>query len=166
MERSATRADRGRSVRTITTPDGPVVRAPFLGGTWHGRGRDYRRRRRIATAVVLIVTLLAVALSSLFVVGLARPGTLPARLFASAYGLTVLAGLALGRTWVAQAPARPRWADDGLTTSLGITIFLLVPVLAGFGIALLPELFGADFPGERRARELTAMLRTTAASNR
>ncbi|MCP3784638.1 hypothetical protein NLX85_14790 [Micromonospora sp. A3M-1-15] len=166
MKRGATHADWSRYVRTVATPDGPVVLAPFVGGTWRGRGRDYRRRRRIATAAVLTVTLLAVALSSLFVVGLARPGTLPARLFASAYGLTVLAGLALGRRWVARAPTRPRWADDGLTASLGITIFLLVPVLAGFGIALLPSLIAADFPGERRARELTTMLRSTSASNR
>lgn len=166
MKRGAPHADWGRYVRTIATPNGPIVLAPFVGGTWHRRGSEYRRRRRIATASVLVVTLLAVALSALFVVGLARPGTMPARLFASAYGLTALAGLALGRKWIAQAPTRPRWADDGLTASLGITIFLLIPVLAGFGIALLPGLFAADFPGERRARELTTMLRNTTTSNR
>jgi hypothetical protein len=37
-------------------------------------------------------------------------------------------------------------------------LFLLMPALAGFGIAVLPTLFGHDFPGEQRARELTALL--------
>jgi hypothetical protein len=53
------------------------------------------------------------------------PTPLPARLFAAAYGLTVLAGLARGRKWVTQAPIWPGQANGGLGAPLATAVFRL-----------------------------------------
>jgi hypothetical protein len=37
-------------------------------------------------------------------------------------------------------------------------LFLLMPFVAGFGLAIVPALFHHDFPGEQRARKLTKQL--------
>ncbi|MEV4513614.1 hypothetical protein AB0K00_32180 [Dactylosporangium sp. NPDC049525] len=158
MPRGATHPDHERYVRTILTGDGPVVLAPFIGATWTARGRAYRRRRRTATAFILAGTVLCGALSAMFVAGLARPHTATATVLAAAYASTVLGGVFLGRRWIRQAPSRPRWADDGVSAPFGFLVLLLVPVAAGFGIAVLPALFAHDFPGEGRARALTSAL--------
>jgi hypothetical protein len=138
------------------TGDGRVVLAPFIGATWTARDGAYRRRRRIATACIVAGTVLAAGLSAAFVAGIARSHTVTATVGAAVYASTVLGGLFLGRRWLRQAPGRPGWADDGFSAPIGFLVLLLVPVAAGFGLAVLPALFAPDFPGERRARAMTS----------
>jgi hypothetical protein len=135
-----------------------LVLAPFIHTTWVTRDRAYRRRRRVATVGLAAATAAATAFSVLFVIGLARPRTLPAEVFATGYGLLALAGLWVGRRWLARVPARPGWTREGGGILIGAALFLLMPLLAGFGLAVIPALFRHDFPGEQRARELTAAL--------
>lgn len=132
-----------------------VVAAPFIRATWLNRDEVYRRRRQVATAVIITLTVAAVVLSVTFVAGLARPRTVPATLFSTGYGLLILVGLRAGRRWLTRVPARPNWTRDGGGVLIGAAVFLLMPILAGFGLAILPALLHRDFPGERRARELT-----------
>jgi hypothetical protein len=153
----STGSDRDLYVGTARVNGQRIVLAPFIRAAWLNRDAAYRRRRRVVTVVFLAATAAATAVSVLFVIGLARPHTVPATVFATAYGLLVLVGMWAGRRWLARAPAQPRWTRDG-GILLGAALFLLTPVLAGFGLAVVPALFQHDFPGERRARELTRHL--------
>ena len=58
-----------------------VVVAPFIRASWVNRDEVYRRRRYVATAVILTVTVVATVLSVVFVVGLVRPRTVPPHCF-------------------------------------------------------------------------------------
>jgi hypothetical protein len=103
-----------------------------------------------------LLTAAAVVLSVPYVRAIARSGSTPAVVFAVLYALLVVPGVVLGRRWVAVTPGRRRADTMGYW---GPTYFFLMPVAAGIGLAVLPELARADFPGERRARELTATWR-------
>jgi hypothetical protein len=135
-----------------------IVLAPFINAAWVHRDAVYRRRRRFVTAAIVAATAAAAAMSVVFVIGLARPRTVPATVCAIVYGLLALFGLRAGRRWLARAPARSRWTRDGGGLLLGAALFLLMPFVAGFGLAIVPALFHHDFPGEQRARELTKQL--------
>lgn len=141
--------------RTTSTPDGPVVHAPFIRDAWTARDARYWRRRVAATAAWIGLTAVAVGLAVLYVRAIARSGSTPAVVFAVLYALLVVPGAFVGRRWVAAAPGR-----RGNTIGYwGPTYFFLMPVAAGVGLAVLPDLVRADFLGERRARELTASWR-------
>jgi hypothetical protein len=141
--------------RTVDTPDGPVVLVPFLRDSWLVRDTRYRRRRAVGTAAWVMLTVATVGLSAFYVWGLSRSGTVPAVVFASVYGLLVVPGLVAGRRWLKRTPGRTHTSRLGVW---GPTIFVFMPVFAGFGLAVLPALAGADFPGERTARQLTAKI--------
>jgi membrane protease YdiL (CAAX protease family) len=154
----STGGDANLYVRTDSVSGQRIVLAPFIHTAWVHRDAGYRRRRRIVTAAIVAATAAATALSVLFVIGLARPRTVLATVFAIAYGLLALVGLWAGRRWLRRAPARARWTRDGGGLVLGAALFLLMPFVAGFGLAIVPALFHHDFPGEQRARELTEQL--------
>jgi hypothetical protein len=151
-------ADQGGYLPVAATADGLVVRAPFVGASWHDRGSVYRRRRALATVAIAALTLLAVALTVLFVAALARSDSWAARLAAVMYALMSIPGAVLGRRWLNRTPVRAQRASDRFVSPLGLLLFVFLPVLAGAGLAILPALVGKDFPGERLARELTAAI--------
>jgi hypothetical protein len=154
---SPVRDDKARlRLRTRRTLDGPVVLVPFLRDAWMNRDTRYRRRRAVVTLLGILVTAVTVALSALYIWAVARSGSTPAKVFATVYGLLVVPGWIVGRRWLSRLPGRAADATIGLW---GPTYFLLMPVAAGIGLAMLTALFGRDFPGERTARELTAAWR-------
>jgi hypothetical protein len=158
MRRGKAASEREIRVRTTVVHGRPAVVVPFIGTLWLQRGAAYQRRRRLAAAAFGGVSVTATALSALFIAGLARPATAAAFAAATGYGLLVVVGVVVGRRWLVRTPARSRWASDGISGMLGVLLFVFVPVLAGFGLAVLPAMFGRQFPGEQRARELSDLL--------
>jgi hypothetical protein len=134
---------------------GGVVPVPFLGTTWQERGGAYWRRRVGAVALFLLLTAIVGGIATGFTVGILRgAGVIPAVI----YDLTLLPGVWMGLHQIGRAPMAGRGAPR-VVYPAGCLAFVVAPFALGVCLAVLGAMFGRDFIGERRAREVTAQLR-------
>jgi hypothetical protein len=138
---------------------GGVVPVPFLGTTWRQRGPAYWRRRAGAVTLFAMLTLVVGVIAAGFTVGIVKgTGARPIGIaLAMVYDLTVLLGLRTGLRQVARAPDDRRGAPR-VVFPAGCLAFVIAPFAVGVCLAVLGSMFGRDFIGERRAREVTARL--------
>ncbi|MDT5036500.1 MAG: hypothetical protein QOE03_1685 [Micromonosporaceae bacterium] len=138
-----------------------VVPVPFLGATWQERRGAYWRRRIGAAALMFFMTLFVGAIAAGFALGIAGGvGHGTAGIIAAvAYSLTAVPGFLLGRRKVARAPLDDRGAVPSMAMPVGCLAFVVTPFVVGLSLAVLLSMFGRDFIGERRAREITAGMR-------
>jgi len=133
---------------------GGVVPVPFLGTTWQQRGGAYWRRRAGAVALFLLLTAIVGGIAAGFTVGILRgAGVVPAVI----YDLTLLPGVWMGLHQVGRAPLNARRAAR-VAYPAGCLAFVVAPFALGASLAVLAAMFGRDFIGERRARDVTAGL--------
>jgi hypothetical protein len=133
---------------------GGVVPVPFLGTTWQQRGGAYWRRRVGAVALFLLLTAIVGGIAAGFTVGIVK-GAGP--IAGVIYGLTLLPGIWVGARQVGRAPLNTRGAPR-VAYPAGCLAFVVAPFALGVCLAVLGAMFGRDFIGERRAREVTAQL--------
>lgn len=133
---------------------GGVVPVPFLGTTWQQRGGAYWRRRVGAVALFLLLTAIVGGIAAGFTVGIVK-GAGP--IAGAIYGLTLLPGIWVGARQVGRAPLNARGAPR-VAYPAGCLAFVVAPFALGVCLAVLGAMFGRDFIGERRAREVTAQL--------
>lgn len=133
---------------------GGVVPVPFLGTTWQERGGAYWRRRVGAVALFLLLTAIVGGIAAGFTVGVLKgAGVIPAVI----YGLTLLPGVWVGLRQIGRAPLAGRGAPR-VVYPAGCLAFVVAPFAFGVCLTVLGAMFGRDFIGERRAREVTAQL--------
>jgi hypothetical protein len=132
---------------------GGVVPVPFLGTTWQQRGGAYWRRRVGAVALFLLLTVIVGFIAAGFTVGIAKgAGAVPAVI----YDLTLLPGIWVGARQVGRAPLSGRGGAPRVVYPAGCLAFVIAPFALGVCLAVLGSMFGPNFIGERRAREVTA----------
>ncbi len=134
---------------------GGVVPVPFLGTTWQQRGGAYWRRRVGAVALFLLLTAIVGGIAAGFTVGIVK-GAGP--IAGAIYGLTLLPGIWVGARQVGRAPLAGRGGAPRVVYPAGCLAFVVAPFALGVCLAVLAAMFGRDFIGEARARELTATL--------
>ena len=133
-----------------------VIPVPFLGQTWRTRGAAYWRRRVGAVVLMLLLLALVGGMAVGFTIGIVGAGDDALRIaLAMLYGLTAVAGVRSGRRAVAAAPLDSRRGGPGTVAPNGLLAFVLAPYGAGFVLTLLAAMFGREFIGERRAREMS-----------
>lgn len=133
-----------------------VIPVPFLGQTWPTRGAAYWRRRVGAVVVMLLVLALVGGMAVGFTIGIVGPGDDVIRIaLAVLYDLTAVAGVRTGLRKIAAAPLDDRRGGPGTFVPNGLLAFVLAPFGAGLVLTILLAMFGRDFIGERRARELS-----------
>ncbi len=139
---------------------GNVVPVPFLGTTWQDRGPAYWRRRVGTVALFVFLILVVGGMAAGFAAGVlaGAHGPLRVGLLAVCVLLAVL-GFVAGRRQVARMPYNPAQAAPRTVAPSGCLAFLLAPFGFGLCLGVLVSLFGRLFPGEERARKLTATLR-------
>ena len=138
-----------------------VVPVPFLGTTWQRRGSAYWRRRVGAVILLVVATLFVGAVAASFTAGIiAGIGHQPAGIaVGTVYALVAVPGFIDGRRRVAKAPIDNRGRAPRTAVPFGCLALILAPFSFGLVLAVLLSMFGRDFTGERRAREITASLR-------
>ena len=121
---------------------------------WQQRGGAYWRRRVGAVALFLLLTAVVGGIAAGFTVGILRgAGVVPAVI----YDLTLLPGVWVGLRQLGRAPLNRRGAPR-VVYPAGCLAFVVAPFAVGICLAVLGAMFGRDFIGERRAREVTAGL--------
>ncbi len=138
-----------------------VVPVPFLGTTWRHRGRAYWRRRVGAVILLVALTVFVGAIATAFTAGIiAGIGHRPAgAIVGTLYALVAIPGFIDGRRRVAKAPIDNRGRAPRTAVPFGCLALILAPFSFGLALAVLLSMFGHDFTGERRAREITAGMR-------
>ncbi|WP_433610744.1 hypothetical protein ACQP2P_42150 [Dactylosporangium sp. CA-139114] len=141
------------------TPDGPAVALRWIGTTWLERGPRYRRRRALTAAAAVLGTLGGAAATVWMLSGAAaHASSRGEEVVGYLYAALVVPGVFWGRHWLRHVPTRERDAGRGLIVG-GPVLVVLLPLAVGFGLAVVPRLFGAQYPGEERARRATLELR-------
>ena len=135
---------------------GGVVPVPFLGTTWADRGAAYWRRRIGAALLMALLTLSAGFMASGFTYSFVKDGVL----IAVAYGSTSLLGIRTGLRLVRRAPIDDSQERASVIFGGGIGALIFSPFALGLVLVILLSMLRRDFPGERRARELTEQWRT------
>jgi hypothetical protein len=91
-----------------------------------------------------------------FTIGIVGNGSSAARIaLAVVYDLTVIAGVRSGRRKIAAAPLDDRAGGPRTFVPNGLLALVLAPYGTGLILTMLLAMFGADFIGERRAREVS-----------
>ncbi|WP_030438951.1 hypothetical protein [Actinoplanes subtropicus] len=133
-----------------------VIPVPFLGKTWLTRGAAYWRRRAGAVVVMVLALALVGGMTVGFTIGIVGDGSDAIRIaLAVLYDLTVVAGVRTGLRKIAAAPLDDRRGGPGTHVPNGLLAFVLAPFGTGLVLTILLAMFGRDFIGERRARELS-----------
>ena len=134
-----------------------VIPVPFLGQTWRTRGAAYWRRRVGAVVVMLLALGLVGGMAAGFTIGIVGDGDDVLRIvLAVLYDLTAVAGVRTGLRKIAAAPLDDRRGGAGTFVPSGVLAFVLAPFGTGLVLTILLAMFGRDFIGERRAREMTS----------
>jgi hypothetical protein len=147
-------------LRAAAQMHGGVVPVPFLGTTWQRRGAAYWRRRIGAVTLFVLLTAIVGAIS--FGLTLAILNGTHGQLgvvLAVVYDLTAVLGFLYGLRVVAKAPSTGRGAMPRIFVPIGPLAFILVPFDTGLCLAVLLSMFGRDFTGEARARQITESIR-------
>jgi hypothetical protein len=133
-----------------------VVPVPFLGTTWRTRGAAYWWRRVGAVALFIVLLAFVGALAVGFTLGIVGHAHEPVRIaLGVAYVGTAVPGFIVGRRRVrSQATGRPGYVPRTVFP-VALIAFLMGPFDTGLVLAILLTMFGHDFMGERRAREVT-----------
>ncbi|MEV6924709.1 hypothetical protein AB0M46_09390 [Dactylosporangium sp. NPDC051485] len=148
-----------RVFRVRNTPDGPAVTLRWIGTTWLERGPQYCRRRALtATAAVLGTLGGAAAVVWVLSGAAAHSSSRGEDVVGDVYAALVVPGVFWGRHWLRHAPTHERDAGRGLV-AFGSVLVVLLSLAVGFGLAVIPRLFGEQYPGEERARRATLELR-------
>nr|BFE65189.1 hypothetical protein GCM10020063_097150 [Dactylosporangium thailandense] len=148
-----------RVLHVRDTPDGPAVTLRWIGTTWLERGPQYRRRRALAAAAAVLGTLGGAAAMVWLLGGAAAHSSSRGEDVVSyVYAALVVPGVFWGRHWLRHAPTHERDAGRGII-AYGPVLLVLLPLAVGFGLAVIPRLFGEQYPGEERARHATLGLR-------
>jgi hypothetical protein len=135
---------------------GGVIPVPFLGPTWQARGGAYWRRRTGAVLLFVLALVLAGGMATGFTIGIVGDGHDAVRLvIAVGYCLTALAGVRAGLRMIARAPLDDRGGGPRTVFPSGVLALVLAPYGTGLVLTLLLAMFGRDFIGERRAREMS-----------
>ena len=138
-----------------------VVPVSFLGTTWQQHDGRYWLRRIGAIILLLVLTLFVGATAAGFTAGIiAGIGHQPAGVIVGTlYSLTAVPGFINGRHRVAKAPLDPRSRTPRTAFPSGCLALVFAPFSTGLALAVVAAMFGRDFLGERRAREVTQSLR-------
>jgi hypothetical protein len=150
--------DRDARLRLEARLHDGVIPVPFLGQTWRTRGPAYWRRR--VGAVVLMVPALALVggMAAGFTIGIVGDGDGDDAVriaLAVVYVLTAVAGVRSGLRKIAAAPLDDRAGGPGTVVPNGVLALVLAPYGTGLVLTILLAMFGRDFIGERRAREIS-----------
>ncbi|NJC69604.1 hypothetical protein HC031_07705 [Planosporangium thailandense] len=148
-------------LRAQAQMNGGVVPVPFLGTTWQQRGPAYWRRRIGAVVLFVFLTIFVGAFAVAFTLGILE-GTGHGPLgvvLAVLYDLTAVLGFGYGLRAVAKAPVIGRAWMPRVVVPIGCLAFVLMPFDTGLCLAMLLSMFGRDFMGEARARQITASIR-------
>jgi hypothetical protein len=139
--------------------DDGVVRVPFVGTSWQQRAGAYWCRRIGAVVLTLVLTVLfPVALSAGFVTGIVRGvGGAAGIVCGIVYGLVAVPGFLVGRRIARRLPLTDRRTPRFVLPS-GLFVLAFAPFAVGALAALMVPMFGGDFMGEDRAREVTEHL--------
>jgi hypothetical protein len=136
-----------------------VIPVPFLGQTWRTRGAAYWRRRVGAVVLMVLALALVGAMTVAFTVGIVGngdDGDDAVRIaLAVLYDLTAVAGVRTGLRKIAAAPLDDRRGGPATFFPNGLLAFVLAPFGTGLVLTILLAMFGRDFIGERRAREIS-----------
>ena len=137
-----------------------VVPVPFLGTTWQQHGAAYWRRRIGAVFLLTMLTLFVGAIAAAFTAGIvAGVGHQPAGVVVGIiYALVAVPGFVVGRQRAAKAPLDSRAVAPRTALPSGCLAFAFAPFSVGLALAVVLSMFGHDFMGEGRAREITANL--------
>jgi hypothetical protein len=148
-------------LRAQARMNGGVLPVPFLGTTWQQRGAAYWRRRVGAVALFVLLTLFVGAVAVGFTAAiLAGTGHGPVgAVLAVVYDLTAVLGFISGSRRVAKAPATGQGAVPRTFVPFGCLAFVLAPFGTGLCLAVLLSMFGHNFTGEVRARQVTESIR-------
>jgi len=135
-----------------------VIPVPFLGRTWPARGAAYWRRRVGAVALMLLALALVGGMAIGFTIGMVGDGDDAIRIaLAVLYDLTAVLGVRSGLRMIAAAPLTDRRGGPGTFFPNGLLAFVLAPFGTGLVLTILLAMFGRDFLGERRAREMSTL---------
>jgi len=135
-----------------------VIPVPFLGRTWPARGAAYWRRRVGAVALMLLALALVGGMAVGFTIGMVGDGDDAIRIaLAVLYDLTAVLGVRSGLRMIAAAPLTDRRGGPGTFFPNGLLAFVLAPFGTGLVLTILLAMFGRDFLGERRAREMSTL---------
>lgn len=133
-----------------------VIPVPFLGQTWQTRGAAYWRRRVGAVVLMLLLLALVGGMAAGFTIGIAGDGDDAIRIaLAVLYALTAVLGVRTGLRAIAAAPLDSRRGGPGTVFPNGLLALVLAPFGTGLVLTILLAMFGRDFIGERRAREMS-----------
>jgi hypothetical protein len=137
-----------------------VIPVPFLGTTWQQRGAAYWRRRSGAFVLLIVLTAFAGAIAAAFTGGIiAGVGHQPAGVAVGiVYALVAVPGFVVGRRRAAKAPLDSRAVAPRTALPSGCLAFVSAPFSVGLALAVVLSMFGHDFMGEGRAREVTGNL--------
>jgi hypothetical protein len=137
-----------------------VVPVSFLGTTWQQHDGRYWLRRIGAIILLLVLTLFVGAIAAGFTAGIiAGIGHQPAGIIVGTlYALTAVPGFINGRHRVAKAPLDRRGRAPRTAFPSGCLALVFAPFSTGLTFAVLAAMFGPDFLGEQRAREVTKTL--------
>ncbi|MFI7601988.1 hypothetical protein [Actinoplanes sp. NPDC049681] len=148
--------DRDTRLRLQARLNNGVVPVPFLGQTWQSRGSSYWRRRLGAVIVFLAALALVGGMAIGFTIGIVGAGDNPLRLvLAAVYDLTVVLGVRSGLRKIADAPLDTPAGTPRTFVPNGLLALALAPYGTGLIATMLIAMFGRDFLGERRAREIS-----------
>jgi hypothetical protein len=148
--------DRDTRLRLQARLHDGVIPVPFLGQTWQTRGPAYWRRRIGAVILFLLALGLVGGMAVGFTIGIVGNGSSAARIgLAVVYDLTVIAGVRSGLRKIAAAPLDDRAGGPRTFVPNGLLALVLAPYGTGLILTMLLAMFGADFIGERRAREVS-----------
>ena len=152
--------DRDTRLRLRARQNGGVVPVPFLGRTWQTRGGAYWRRRIGATALLLLLAVVASGIATGFTIGIVGDGHDVVRVVLGVlYVLTAIPGVRTGLRKIAEAPLDDR--STGLPRTFvpnGLLALIIAPYSAAAVITVFLGTFGRDFLGERAAREVTQQI--------
>ncbi|MCU7727852.1 hypothetical protein ODJ79_29395 [Actinoplanes sp. KI2] len=133
-----------------------VIPVPFLGQTWQARGPAYWRRRVGAVVLMVLALALVGGMAVGFTIGIVGDGDDAVRIaLAVVYDLTAVAGVRSGLRKIAAAPLDDRAGGPGTFFPNGLLALVLAPYGTGLVLTILLAMFGRDFIGERRAREMS-----------
>ncbi len=134
-----------------------VVPVPFLGTTWQTRNGSYWRRRVGAVIVFVLALGLVGGMAVGFTIGILGDRHDAIRVaMAVLYDLTVVLGVRSGLRKIAEAPLDERNGAPRTFAPSGLLALVLAPYGTGLIATILIAMFGHDFIGERRARDITA----------
>ncbi|WP_433052088.1 hypothetical protein [Dactylosporangium sp. CS-033363] len=143
-------------------PDGPAVTLRWIGTTWLARGPQYRRRRALVAIGAVLGTIGGAAAVVWVLSGAAAHSSSRGEdVVGYLYAALVVPGVFWGRHWLRHAPTHERDAGRGGFV-VGPVVLVLLPLAVGFGLGVIPGLFGEQYPGEERARRATLQMRAGA----